>query len=491
MSAITSRSCRDPTLLTKHTPGSFASTAVMSTTKITLLSLPNEVLITIADDVDPLDIFNYALCCKSTYATAGTALELHHTRRATYNTIALGSFEQSGCEAHPMHFLKEISQDWRIAAYPTCVSMLAQVPRWLISHPDFVPKGRCQHNWAGTTNIIRCIETLPSATVTNLANQLDLWQCYGAAFAIAICVLPNLKQLDINIPKQIHGTFFSTIKRILRGSKAPRQGHCGFQMSPFSRLERLIVKHTPPIDDQKRLTLATVERFATLPLIYEIDVDLIVTGHINRRINMAKISLWNVKVLALRECRLSEDEVIVMLQRTKSLSSSIYNNDYGTPSPAGYINNLVKALQCTSGTTLEKLEITGNPESWDRVAAYGISRNQKAKELSFHCFLRLKRLFLSMSMVMLRDSADNERHARTLSRVFPKSLVHLGLQGCTSAGLLYMMLSGFVNEGGDLLLSTVSLLDLDYEDVPLIGQLSKPLEKKGVTILVGEPGESV
>lgn len=83
-----------------------------------LLTLPNELLDKIVDQVHPNDIINFSLVCKPIRDLAKTAVSLHLQRKRTYEVILLHGCYRHTPDQHPLALIRAICMDWRVAEYP-------------------------------------------------------------------------------------------------------------------------------------------------------------------------------------------------------------------------------------------------------------------------------------------------------------------------------------------------------------------------------------
>lgn len=82
-----------------------------------LLQLANETIFQIFESVTPDDITNSVLCCKDLHRLGQDALQLHRAWKKAFSDLSFQGCEQHELDAHPMDFLAEICNDWRISYY--------------------------------------------------------------------------------------------------------------------------------------------------------------------------------------------------------------------------------------------------------------------------------------------------------------------------------------------------------------------------------------
>ena len=89
------------------------------------LNLPNEILGSIINYVDPGDLENFAESCPLLRCLATAALELHHERKQEYTNIELyGCYDHRDRGLHPLQLLEQICANPQVAWYPRSLKVV-------------------------------------------------------------------------------------------------------------------------------------------------------------------------------------------------------------------------------------------------------------------------------------------------------------------------------------------------------------------------------
>lgn len=88
-----------------------------------LLSLANETIYQILDQILPDDVLNFALSCKRIHLLSQDTLEQHLDRRARYTNVVLHGCYRHDHDGHPLRLIRDICLDWRVALYTKTMSI--------------------------------------------------------------------------------------------------------------------------------------------------------------------------------------------------------------------------------------------------------------------------------------------------------------------------------------------------------------------------------
>ena len=337
-----------------------------------LLSLPNELLNHIIDDVHIDDIEAFSSCCKHVQSLAATRLEKHLARKLSFSTLTLGP-EDAYEEAlrHPFnddtatsldatYVLKDFLMDEKNALYPRFMSirgvgrtrddnkemLRALVTQYLDQHDGLEDK-----IVARVTQIQDILHTaIPAVEAHDWIDRIKKGD-FDATVALLITLFPNVRTLRVtDCPNLTETSLIRTSERLTcSAAKHDPQAYDAFK--ELSDIEISSRHHT--VDGKLVLV------FLGLPSIQSIIGHKVVWltdnwpyGPVNSRIKVLKFNFSDIASRPLTSC----------LKRIETLERFTYNSNLTYSFMIKWEPRLiVKTLRQYAWRTLVHLELTGDP----------------------------------------------------------------------------------------------------------------------------------
>lgn len=164
-----------------------------------LLSLPNELLLNVVNDLLPDDLENFSQTCKIIHALSTNALRAHAANKKKYSKLTLSLRSRPDYHKHPLFLIRDILMDPRIAYYPVELLLTGS------QIDDHTPKENLEHEFASTLTVF---EAKLFSMIHNHADvdseeaarwRADLrWNSLSSFLALLLTMLPNVQRMIIH-----------------------------------------------------------------------------------------------------------------------------------------------------------------------------------------------------------------------------------------------------------------------------------------------------
>lgn len=181
---------------------------------LTLMGLPNEILISIIDATSPEDIESFSICCKLMYSLARQRLEEHKDKKRTFSKIFVnGDFLPFPGPLSPPAYgnrddLEKVFPDRRNRSYPKTVAVKIDLQEFGPMYEDYWSRAAREHSANGFDEYERDVKSTMAEVHSMLALvigeiEAEEWAKdvkAGYPFAILmflLVLLPNLEECEL------------------------------------------------------------------------------------------------------------------------------------------------------------------------------------------------------------------------------------------------------------------------------------------------------
>lgn len=315
-----------------------------------LLNLPNEILVLILEEVDPEDLEQVALSCKTVYRLMKRTLIKHADMKRKYSHVIVSKFfipiivgNTPRSPLHPASLLRDVLLNNRISFYPQHLAIGQSTDRLRLGERQVLPQREFDKEIFGNIHDI-LLKRLHECPYLN-DHEAQVWGefigqgCQDAMLAFLITLFPNLRSMRI-YPNEFSGVskskFFvhDMVLAIANGfsdSEHPPRSHA------LSKLFNVYM-HSVGLD------LGDLFPFAALPSVRSISGRDLSCLHLNEAIGLDMSALQSIKLLATGvKCH----DLAKFLGETTRLKRFIFQNEIAKFQPRKILSALLERAAST------------------------------------------------------------------------------------------------------------------------------------------------
>lgn len=327
-----------------------------------LLSLPNEILAQILEEVGPEDLKRVALSCKTIYGLMKRPLIQHADMKRKYSRIIISDYYShnfaghiTGSPVQPAFLLRLVLLNDRIAFYPQHLFIGKSTDRLRLGEYEFLPKREFDKEMFADIHDI-LLKKLHECPYLN-DSEARAWGgliergCQDAMLAFLMALFPNLRSMRI-YPNELSGVSESSFyvhDMVLAIANGFSESEHPLPSPALSKLS-YVHMHSSGLDFVDLLP------FAALPSMPSISGRGLSCSPLHGTTGIDMSILQSIKLLATR---VRSADLVTVLGEVRTLKSFVYQNERSLFQPS----TILFALSEHSASTLTNLILINGVDS--------------------------------------------------------------------------------------------------------------------------------